>query len=79
MTLLDAKRNKIAELLTFIAARLEELEGEKDELKEFHNADRERRCLEYALYTRELEEVANGLEQVSNSIPIKLSNYSTEV
>ncbi|KAG8779106.1 Structural maintenance of chromosomes protein 3 [Ceratobasidium sp. 428] len=60
----DAKRSKIAELLTFIATRLEELEGEKDELKEFHNADRERRCLEYALYTRELEEVANGLEQL---------------
>ncbi|QRW12681.1 chromosome segregation protein sudA [Ceratobasidium sp. AG-Ba] len=60
----DAKRSKIAELLSFIATRLEELEGEKDELKEFHNADRERRCLEYALYTRELEEVANGLEQL---------------
>ncbi|EUC62501.1 chromosome segregation protein SudA [Rhizoctonia solani AG-3 Rhs1AP] len=60
----DAKRSKIAELLSYIATRLEELEGEKDELKEFHNADRERRCLEYALYTRELEEVANKLEQL---------------
>ncbi|CAE6444092.1 unnamed protein product [Rhizoctonia solani] len=60
----DAKRSKIAELLSYIATRLEELEGEKDELKEFHNADRERRCLEYALYTRELEEVANSLEQL---------------
>ncbi|KAF8678916.1 chromosome segregation protein sudA [Rhizoctonia solani] len=60
----DAKRSKIAELLSYIATRLEELEGEKDELKEFHNADRERRCLEYALYTRELEEVANNLEQL---------------
>ncbi|KAJ1306154.1 hypothetical protein OPQ81_010865 [Rhizoctonia solani] len=60
----DAKRSKIAELLSYIATRLEELEGEKDELKEFHNADRERRCLEYALYTRELEEVGNSLEQL---------------
>ncbi|CAE7135950.1 unnamed protein product [Rhizoctonia solani] len=60
----DAKRSKIAELLSYIATRLEELEGEKDELKEFHNADRERRCLEYALYTRELEDVANNLEQL---------------
>lgn len=60
----DAKRNKIGELLTYIEDRLNELEEEKEELKEFQEKDRERRCLEYALHHRELEDVSAALEQV---------------
>jgi structural maintenance of chromosome 3 (chondroitin sulfate proteoglycan 6) len=48
----EAKRNKIGDLLEYIEERLAELEEEKEELKEFQNKDRERRCLEYALYSR---------------------------
>lgn len=60
----DAKRTKIKELLTYIEERLEELEEEKEELKEFQEKDKERRCLEYALYQRELTEVGQQLEEV---------------
>lgn len=60
----DAKRNKINELLEYIESRLTELEEEKEELKEFQDKDRERRCLEYALYQRELEEVGEALEEI---------------
>ncbi|KAH9913356.1 hypothetical protein B0H21DRAFT_896218 [Amylocystis lapponica] len=60
----DAKRDKINELLDYIDSRLTELEEEKEELKEFQDKDKERRCLEYALYQRELEEVGAALEEI---------------
>ncbi|KZT33869.1 RecF/RecN/SMC protein [Sistotremastrum suecicum HHB10207 ss-3] len=60
----DAKRKKINELLTYIEERLAELEEEKEELKEFQAKDKERRCLEYAMHSRELEEVGNALDEL---------------
>lgn len=60
----DAKRTKINELLEYIESRLTELEEEKEELREFQEKDKERRCLEYALYQRELEEVGEALEEI---------------
>lgn len=63
----DAKRDKIAELLEYIENRLEELEEEKEELKEFQEKDKERRCLEYAMYQRELEDITHALDNLENS------------
>ncbi|TFK63131.1 structural maintenance of chromosome protein 3 [Pluteus cervinus] len=60
----DAKRTKISELLDYIESRLSELEEEKEELKEFQTKDKERRCLEYALHQRELEEINEALEEL---------------
>ena len=60
----DAKRGKIDELLEYIENRLNELEEEKEELKEFQEKDKERRCLEYALYQRELEDVGLALDEL---------------
>ena len=60
----DAKRAKINELLEYIESRLSSLEEEKEELKEYQEKDKERRCLEYALYQRELEEVGEALEDI---------------
>lgn len=44
---------------------MDELEQEKKELKEYQEKDRERRCLEYALHSRELEDVSTALDTVS--------------
>ncbi|KZP26277.1 RecF/RecN/SMC protein [Athelia psychrophila] len=60
----DAKRAKIGELLEYIETRLAELEEEKEELKEFQSKDKDRRCLEYAVYSRELEEVGEALDEI---------------
>ncbi|CAG7849952.1 Structural maintenance of chromosomes protein 3 AltName: Full=Cohesin complex Psm3 subunit [Serendipita indica DSM 11827] len=60
----ESKQAKIDELLAYIEQRLEELESEKEELKEFQQNDKERRCLEYALHSRELQEVTAALEEV---------------
>lgn len=64
----DAKRTKINELLQYIEDRLAELEEEKEELKEFQDKDKERRCLEYALYYREVEEVGEALDEVGGFV-----------
>lgn len=61
----EAKREKIVGFLDYIEQRLAELEEEKEELKEYQKSDRERRCLEYALHQRELEDVTATLDQVS--------------
>ena len=60
----DSKRAKIGELLDHIDTRLTELEEEKEELKEFQEKDKERRCLEYAVHQRDLEEVGAALEKI---------------
>jgi structural maintenance of chromosome 3 (chondroitin sulfate proteoglycan 6) len=77
----DAKRNKIAELLEYIENRLTELEGEKEELKEFQEKDKERRCLEYAMYQNELEDITHALEDIEESRKSELhkANESQEI
>ena len=60
------KREKITDLLTTIEERLSELEEEKAELAEYQKSDKERRCLEYALHQRELEDVITTLETVES-------------
>lgn len=60
----SSKRQKINELLDYINGRLAELEEEKEELKEYQEKDRERRCLEYAMFERELLEVNGALEEL---------------
>ncbi|KLJ11542.1 chromosome segregation protein sudA [Blastomyces silverae] len=58
------KRAKIDESLDYINERLAELEEEKDELKNYQEKDRERRCLEYTIYSREQTEIASALESI---------------
>jgi structural maintenance of chromosome 3 (chondroitin sulfate proteoglycan 6) len=58
------KRAKIDELLDYINERLGELEEEKDELRNYQEQDRERRCLEYTIYSREQAEIANALDNL---------------
>ncbi|KAK9477759.1 RecF/RecN/SMC [Lipomyces japonicus] len=59
------KREKIDELLQYLEDRLSELDEEKDELKEYQEKDKEKRCFEYTLLDRELTEVnalVDGIE-----------------
>ena len=70
-TLAESKQSKIDELLAYIEERLQELEEEKEELREFQQNDKERRCLEYALYQRELLDVSTALEEVCATTGVK--------
>jgi structural maintenance of chromosome 3 (chondroitin sulfate proteoglycan 6) len=70
----QSKRDKIAELLEYIETRLNELEEEKQELKEWTEKDRERRGLEYAMYDRELLEVTTTLTELEEERQRDLDN-----
>jgi structural maintenance of chromosome 3 (chondroitin sulfate proteoglycan 6) len=60
----EAKRSKIRELLQYIEGKIAELDTDKEELREFYKRDKERRCLEYAIYQRELQDVGEVLEKL---------------
>ncbi|SAM84219.1 probable SMC3-required for structural maintenance of chromosomes [Ustilago bromivora] len=62
----SAKRSKIDDLLEYIQNRLRELDDEKEELREYYEKDRERRCIEYSLHQRELTECAELLEKLED-------------
>lgn len=64
----EEKRTKIDELLEYIQERLDELDAEQKELKEYYEKDKERRCLEYAIYYRQLQDVVALQEEVSVTI-----------
>ncbi|KNE56016.1 hypothetical protein AMAG_01859 [Allomyces macrogynus ATCC 38327] len=63
----DLKRQKIDELMQFIDDRLAELEEEKAELTEFTRLDKDRRCIEHAIYDRELRQVTGELDALEGS------------
>ncbi|KAJ2868747.1 Structural maintenance of chromosomes protein 3 [Coemansia erecta] len=60
----ERTRVKIGEDLALIEERLGELDSEKDELDKYRALDRERRCLEYAIYSVEQEDVVEQLDEL---------------
>ena len=66
MTETKNKREKIDELLKYIQDRLAELEEEKEELKDYQDKDKDRRCLQYTIDQREQEVISNELENIEN-------------
>ncbi|KAK8022219.1 RecF/RecN/SMC N terminal domain-containing protein [Apiospora rasikravindrae] len=60
------KREQIDALLQSVKDKLDELEEEKDELRDYQNKDRERRCLEYAYYHQEQMLVNDTLEKLDD-------------
>ena len=64
MTETNNKRAKIDELLAYIKERLSELEEEKEELRDYQDKDKERRCLQYTIDHREQVAIANELDNL---------------
>ena len=58
------KREKIDELLDYIKERLAELEEEKEELRDYQDKDKERRCLQYTIDHQEQVAIANELDNL---------------
>ncbi|RDW59818.1 putative structural maintenance of chromosome protein 3 [Coleophoma cylindrospora] len=67
MTETNNKRAKIDELLDYIKERLAELEEEKEELRDYQQKDKDRRCLEYAFYHREQVALSSALDEIDQS------------
>ena len=62
MTETNNKREKIDELLNYIKERLSELEEEKEELRDYQEKDKDRRCLQYSIDHREQVAITTELE-----------------
>ncbi|GFS26293.1 structural maintenance of chromosomes protein [Elysia marginata] len=60
----DGKREKINDLLKYIEDRLNTLEGEKEELKEYQKWDKMRRSLEYTIHDQELKDTRKKLDEL---------------
>lgn len=60
----DRRTDDIRSVLSTIDSRLQELEGEQKELKEYQVLDKERRRLEYTLYSQELAAATAQLTKV---------------
>ena len=60
------KREKIDELLVYIKERLNELEEEKEELRDYQEKDKDRRCLQYTIDQREQAAIANELDNLDD-------------
>ena len=63
--MLEGKREKIEELLKYIDERLNTLESEKEELKEYQKWDKMRRSLEYTIHDKELRDTRQKLDDVN--------------
>ena len=60
------KREKIDELLVYIKERLTQLEEEKEELRDYQEKDKDRRCLQYTIDHREQVAITNELENLDD-------------
>lgn len=60
----QTKLEKIVEFIKTIEERLQTLEEEKEELKEYQVWDKKRRTLEFCIHDRELKDTKRKLEEV---------------
>ena len=63
----SSKQERIEEVISFIKERLEELDKEKDELKEYEQLDKNRRALEFSIYDKELSKAKEQLVEMENN------------
>lgn len=70
------KREKIDESLTVIRDRLDELEKEKEELRDYHQKDREKRSLEYTILARDLDTVNEAIDNLEADRAREIENNS---
>ncbi|XP_072027015.1 structural maintenance of chromosomes protein 3-like isoform X1 [Amphiura filiformis] len=62
----EGKREKIEDLLKYIEERLQTLEEEKEELKQYQKWDKMRRSLEYTIHNQELMDTRKKLDDLAN-------------
>lgn len=62
----EADIAKISEMLAYIDERLQELEGEKEELTAYQQLDRSRRAVEYTLYDKELKRARETVDDIEH-------------
>lgn len=72
----QTKLEKIVEFIKTIEERLQTLEEEKEELKEYQVWDKKRRTLEFCIHDRELKDTKRKLEEVNIKFRCDINNLS---
>ncbi|KAM0705819.1 hypothetical protein Q7P35_007179 [Cladosporium inversicolor] len=77
----ETKRTKVDEVLDTIRDRLDQLEEEKNELREFQDKDRERRCLEYTIHNREKDAIEEAMvtQEEARNQGVEIGDENREV
>lgn len=73
------QREKIDEMLIFIEERLDDLNSEKDELKEFKDLEQNKKFIEYTLYDREIADLDEQIESIDVQHTEELDNSNSYV
>jgi len=66
-------------MLDMIKERLKTLEKEKQELKAYQELDRERRALEYTIYSKELFDTKANLKRARAHLDISITKRCPDV
>lgn len=64
MSVTGNKRKQIIQVVQYLDDRLRELDEEKEELKKYQQLDRQRKCLEYAIYDKDIHDAKQQLAKV---------------
>ncbi|KPI90676.1 putative adaptor complex protein (AP) 3 delta subunit 1 [Leptomonas seymouri] len=70
------KQTQISEAINDLSKRLKELEAETSELKQFQDADREKRCIEYCIFNTELDNAKECLQKLEEEWSKKAQLFS---
>lgn len=58
------KRKQIIQVVQYLDERLKELDEEKEELRKYQQLDKQRKSLEYAIYSKEVQDAQIKLTEV---------------
>lgn len=75
----QTKLEKIVEFIKTIEERLQTLEEEKEELKEYQVWDKKRRTLEFCIHDRELKDTKRKMEEVIIHISSQFNTFFPEL
>jgi len=58
------KRKQIIQVVQYLDERLKELDEEKEELRKYQQLDKQRKSLEYAIFSKEVQDAQQKLTEV---------------
>lgn len=70
-----SKQKQIDDVLVYLEERLDELDREKDELREYEQLDKNRRALEFSLHDKELTKAGEQLSELESTREERRAQY----
>ncbi|QDZ18462.1 structural maintenance of chromosomes protein [Chloropicon primus] len=72
-----AKKKEIEDMLNFFEDKVSELEGDKEELVNYLNLDKQRRVVEYSIFDRDLQTTNASLQKIEKQREVIVSKSNT--